>query len=40
MKVKYPATCDIIEDVRIEVEKQNLHPYWEAIHERNWRTAW
>jgi hypothetical protein len=40
MKVKYPATCDIIEDVRIEVEKQNLHPYWEAIHERNWRTVW
>lgn len=40
MKTKYPETSELIEDIRKEVNKQNLTSYWQAIHERNWEATW
>lgn len=40
LKIKYPETSGIIEDLRKEVDKQNLTSYWQGVHERNWEAVW
>jgi hypothetical protein len=37
---KYPDTVSIIEELRKEVDKQNLTSYWQGVHERNWEATW
>lgn len=40
MTAKYPDTVGIIEELRKEVDKQNLTSYWQGVHERNWEATW
>ncbi|HQS67542.1 MAG TPA: hypothetical protein PLM93_10210 [Sulfuricurvum sp.] len=40
LKTKCPETSGIIEDLRKEVDKQNLTSYWQGVHERNWEAVW
>lgn len=40
LRIKYPETSGIIDDLRKEVHKQNLTSYWQGVHERNWEAVW
>lgn len=37
---KYPNTSSTIEELRKEVDMQNLTSYWQGVHERNWEAVW